>query len=55
MEGKKESQGAIMMTPEAEKRLILKNVVAISFSFMILFTAFQSMAALQSSINKVSY
>ena len=36
------------------KRRILKNVVIISFSFMLLFTAFQSMANLQSSINKVS-
>ena len=36
-----------------EKRRILKNVIVISFSFMLLFTAFQSMANLQSSINKV--
>ena len=36
------------------KRGIMKNVVIISFSFMLLFTAFQSMANLQSSINKVS-
>jgi len=36
------------------KRRILKNVVIISFSFMLLFTAFQSMANLQSSINKVA-
>ena len=36
------------------KRGIIKNVVIISFSFMLLFTAFQSMANLQSSINKVS-
>lgn len=35
------------------KFLIMKNVVVISISFMLLFTAFQSMAALQSSINKV--
>ena len=35
------------------KRGILRNVVVISFSFMLLFTAFQSMANLQSSINKV--
>jgi len=35
------------------KRGIMKNVVVISFSFMLLFTAFQSMANLQSSINKV--
>ena len=37
------------------KRGIMKNVVVISFSFMLLFTAFQSMANLQSSINKVSF
>merc|ERR1712018_792005 len=37
----------------AEKRRIVKNVVVISFAFLLLFTAFQSMAALQSSINKV--
>ena len=36
------------------KRGIYKNVVVISFAFMLLFTAFQSMANLQSSINKVS-
>jgi len=36
------------------KRGIIKNVVIISFSFMLLFTAFQSMANLQSSINKVA-
>lgn len=35
------------------KRGIIKNVVVISFAFMLLFTAFQSMANLQSSINKV--
>ncbi len=33
---------------------VLKNVVLISISFMLLFTSYQSMAALQSSINKVS-
>ncbi len=32
---------------------IFKNVVVISAAFMVQFTAFQSMAALQSSINKV--
>jgi hypothetical protein len=36
-----------------EKKMILKNIVIISFAFMLLFTAFQSMASLQSSINKV--
>ena len=39
---------------KAEKRGILKNVFLISFAFLLLFTAFQSMSALQSSINKVS-
>ena len=37
-----------------EERQIMKNIVVISFAFMLLFTAFQSMASLQSSINKVS-
>ena len=37
-----------------EKWRIMKNVVVISFAFLLLFTAFQSMSALQSSINKVS-
>ena len=44
------------MTPEEirqEKYSILKNVIFISFSFLLLFTAFQSMSFLQSSINKV--
>ncbi len=36
-----------------ETRLLHKNVVVMSVAFMILFTAFQSMSALQSSINKV--
>ncbi|XP_043230217.1 UNC93-like protein isoform X2 [Amphibalanus amphitrite] len=35
----------------ADRWRIIKNVVAISFSFMCLFTAFQSMSNLQSSIN----
>ena len=38
---------------KSEKRRIMKNVIVISFAFLLLFTAFQSMAALQSSINKV--
>ena len=45
------------MSPEeirSEKRRIMKNVIVISFAFLLLFTAFQSMSALQSSINKVS-
>ncbi|XP_076033862.1 UNC93-like protein isoform X2 [Oratosquilla oratoria] len=36
-----------------QKRGMLKNVFVISFAFMCLFTSFQSMANLQSSINKV--
>ena len=35
------------------KRGIYKNVVIISVAFMFLFTAYESMASLQSSINKV--
>lgn len=45
------------LTEEEAKRetfKMKKNVVIISFAFMLLFTAFQSMANLQSSINKVS-
>ena len=38
------------MSPSAR---IMKNVVVVSAAFMVQFTAFQSMAALQSSINKV--
>jgi len=38
---------------KSEKRGILKNVLLISLAFLLLFTAFQSMSALQSSINKV--
>jgi len=44
------------MSPEeirSEKRSIMKNVIVISFAFLLLFTAFQSMSFLQSSINKV--
>ena len=36
-----------------EKRQIYKNVLLISFSFLLLFTAFESMSKLQSSINVV--
>ena len=38
---------------KAERRSIFKNVLVICFAFMLLFTAFGSMSALQSSINKV--
>lgn len=37
-----------------ESRRMLKNIFLISFSFAFLFTAFQSMANLQSSLNQVS-
>lgn len=37
-----------------ENRRMLKNVFLISFAFTFLFTAFQSMASLQSSLNTVS-
>lgn len=37
---------------QLEKIRILKNVVIISIAFMFLFTSFNSMANLQSSINK---
>ena len=40
-------------SPKSPSGRIMKNVVVISVAFMIQFTAFQSMAALQSSINKV--
>ena len=38
---------------KAEKRAIYKNILLISFSFLLLFTAFESMSKLQSSINTV--
>ena len=38
----------------AEKRIIYKNVLLISVSFLLLFVAFESMSKLQSSINVVS-
>lgn len=34
-----------------EERRMLRNVILISFSFTLLFTAFNSMSSLQSSIN----
>ena len=40
-------------TIEHEKRCIIKNLLIICMVFMLLFTAFQSMSALQSSINAV--
>ena len=40
---------------EKEKRSIIKNLIVICIAFMLLFTAFQSMSALQSSINNVCF
>lgn len=40
------------MEAKAEKRAIMKNVIIISLGFMVLFTSYNSVTALQSSINK---
>merc|ERR1711892_1627836 len=48
---------ASQYTPEeikAEKKIIYKNVLLISVSFLLLFVAFESMSKLQSSINVVN-
>ena len=48
---------ATQYSPEeirAEKKIIYKNVLLISLSFLLLFVAFESMSKLQSSINVVS-
>lgn len=37
----------------AEKRHIVKNLLVVSFGFLFLFTAFQSLSNLQSSLNQV--
>ena len=39
---------------KGEKLHIYKNVLLISFSFLLLFTAYESMSKLQSSINSVA-
>ena len=39
---------------EEEKLHIYKNLLLISFSFLLLFTAYESMSKLQSSINSVA-
>ena len=39
----------------SEKFQVYKNVLLISFSFLLLFTAFESMSKLQSSINSVKF
>lgn len=38
---------------KAEKKSIIKNLLIVSFGFLFLFTAFQSLSNLQSSLNKV--
>ncbi|KAK7081147.1 Ion channel regulatory protein UNC-93 [Halocaridina rubra] len=55
-----QGNGDVKITPKAltreermEKYRMLKNVFVISIAFMFLFTSFNSMANLQSSINKV--
>ncbi|XP_045611694.1 UNC93-like protein [Procambarus clarkii] len=47
--------GVKVLTPEEkrEKISIIKNIIIISIAFMFLFTSYNSMANLQSSINKV--
>ena len=37
----------------AEKKHIIKNLLVVSFGFLFLFTAFQSLSNLQSSLNRV--
>ena len=48
--GKKKSENLL----REEKLHIYKNVLLISFSFLLLFTAYESMSKLQSSINSVA-
>lgn len=50
---KGENQALTEAERKREKRIIYKNVILISFSFLLLFVAFESMAKLQSSINAV--
>ena len=38
-----------------EKRRIYKNLILISFAFLLLFTAFGTTSSLQSSINEVDW
>ena len=54
--GTEDAKGAERITPKQrrkEKRKITKNVYVISLGFLFLFTAFQSLQNLQSSLNKV--
>ena len=46
---------AAMENVEQEKHSITKNVLILCFSVMLIFAAFKSMSALQSSNNKVLY
>ena len=41
-------------TLQIQKQKVIMDIIATSFSFMLLFTAYQSVAFLQSSINKVN-
>ena len=54
-----ESKNSEMQTPQvqipdeqAEKKSIIKNLLIVSSAFLLLFTAFQSLSNLQSSLNK---
>ncbi|XP_076059850.1 UNC93-like protein [Oratosquilla oratoria] len=51
-QGKRRSTKVLTKEERRQKWLMIKDIVTISFAFMCLFTSFQSMANLQSSINK---
>ena len=56
LEISKQPRPPTKMKPETTtkvSRSALKNVILIAIAFMVLFTSYQSMAALQSSINQV--
>ena len=48
-----QQRSSIFSDTRKEKYKIIKNVIVISIAFMLQFTAYKSMSALQSSINKV--
>lgn len=59
LDGKSDKDGSIQGVPEESQqnnpktqRMILKNIIIISIAFTFLFTAYNSMANLQSSINQ---
>ncbi|XP_045110446.1 UNC93-like protein [Portunus trituberculatus] len=59
LDGKSDKEGSIPAVPEESlehnpkvARIILKNIIIISIAFTFLFTAYNSMANLQSSINQ---